>query len=123
MTAPVSAKRLAAAALRPQVVDFVDGILTGAGRSFYMEEFRITADSSPYIGQSLSEARLRSQSGALVLAIRRLDRDLIVGPTGETLLLEEDSLICLGTVEQLRKLNHILCPLSPSTLRLPNKQK
>lgn len=116
-------KRLAAAALRPQVVDFVDGILTGAGRSFYMEEFRITADSSPYIGQSLSEARLRSQSGALVLAIRRLDRDLIVGPTGETLLLEEDSLICLGTVEQLRKLNHILCPLSPSTLRLPNKQK
>jgi hypothetical protein len=48
---------------------------------------------------------------------------LIVGPTGETLLLEEDSLICLGTVEQLRKLNHILCPLSPSTLRLPNKQK
>ncbi|MGL5035296.1 MAG: potassium channel family protein, partial [Microcystaceae cyanobacterium] len=116
-------KRLAAAALRPQVIDFVDGILTGAGRSFYMEEFIINHETCPYIGQSLSEARLRSQSGALVLAIRRLDRELIVGPTGDTLLLEEDSLICLGTVEQLRKLNQIICPLNPAPLRLPNKQK
>ncbi len=113
-------KRLAAAALRPQVVDFVDGILTGADRSFYMEEFRIDSDSCPYIGQTLSEARLRSQSGALVLAIRRSDRNLIVGPVGETLLLEGDSLICLGTVEQLRTLNAILSPKNPSTLRLPN---
>jgi voltage-gated potassium channel len=32
-------KRLASAALRPQVMDFVDGILTGTDRSFYMEEF------------------------------------------------------------------------------------
>lgn len=115
-------KRLAAAALRPQVVDFIDGILTGAGRSFYIEEFRMQAES-PYLGQSLSEAKFRSQSGALVLAIRRLDRDLIVGPTGDTLLLEGDSLICLGTLEQLRTLNQIICPLNPAALRLPTKSK
>ena len=115
-------KRLAAAALRPQVVDFIDGILTGAGRSFYIEEFRMQGES-PYLGQSLSEAKFRSQSGALVLAIRRLDRDLIVGPTGDTLLLEGDSLICLGTVEQLRTLNQIICPLNPAVLRLPTKPK
>jgi voltage-gated potassium channel len=114
-------KRLAAAALRPQVVDFVDGILTSADRSFYMEEFRIGSANCPYIGQTLREARLRSQSGALILAIRRQDGDLIVGPIGETLLLDGDSLICLGTVEQLRALNNILCPLNPSTVRLPNK--
>lgn len=114
-------KRLAAAALRPQVVDFVDGILTGADRSFYMEEFRIGDGNCPYIGQTLREARLRSQSGALILAIRRYDRELIVGPVGETLLLDGDSLICLGTMEQLRSLNQILCPLIPSAVRLPNK--
>jgi len=114
-------KRLAAAALRPQVVDFVDGLLTGTDRSFYMEEFRITIANCPYISQTLREARLRSQSGALILAIRRQDRELIVGPIGETLLLDEDSLICLGTMEQLRMLNHILCPLNPSGVRLPNK--
>lgn len=116
-------KRLAAAALRPQVVDFVDGILTGADRSFYMEEFRIEAETCNHIGQTLSEARLRSQSGALVLAIRRADRNLIVGPMGDTLLLDGDSLICLGTVEQLRALNQILSPRNTPDLRLPNQKK
>ncbi len=116
-------KRLAAAALRPQVVDFVDGILTGADRSFYMEEFRISQSNCPFIGQTLREARLRALSGALILAIRRQDRDLIVGPVGESLLLDEDSLICLGTMEQLQSLNNILSPLNPATVRLPNKPR
>ena len=114
-------KRLAAAALRPQVVDFVDGILTGADRSFYMEEFRISQDNCPFIGQTLREAKLRALSGALILAIRRQDRDLIVGPMGDTYLLDDDSLICLGTVEQLQSLNNILCPLTSSPIRLPTK--
>lgn len=112
-------KRMAAAALRPQVMDFVDGILTGTDRSFYMEEFRLDPEVCPVVGQTLSEARLRSQSGALVLAIRRADGILIGGPTGETVLLPGDAMICMGTAEQLRALNQILTPLSSKTLRLP----
>lgn len=112
-------KRMAAAALRPQVMDFVDGILTGTDRSFYMEEFRLDANVCPVVGQSLSQARLRSQSGALVLAIRRADGTLIAGPTGETVLLPGDAMICMGTAEQLRSLNQILSPISSKILRLP----
>jgi voltage-gated potassium channel len=115
-------RRLAAAALRPQVMDFMDGILTGTDRSLYMEEFLVSPDNCSCMGQTLSEARLRSQSGALVLAIRRADGTLIAGPTGETRLLAGDLLICMGTAEQLRQLNQILSPMSFSSLRLP-KQK
>ena len=115
-------KRLAAAALRPQVMDFVDGILTGSERSYYLEEFRIDAQICPFVGKTLREASLRSQSGALVLAIRRFDGNLIAGPTGDTLIIEGDSLICMGTAEQLRELNKILGPINSDTLRLP-KQK
>ena len=115
-------RRLAAAALRPQVLDFVDGILTGTDRSFYMEEFLIDPQICPCVGQTLSEARLRSQSGALVLAIRRVDGTLIGGPTGETRLMGGDSLICMGTAEQLRQLNRILGPIPSRLPRLP-KQK
>jgi voltage-gated potassium channel len=113
---------MAAAALRPQVLDFMDGILTGSDRSFYLEEFLLDPQTSPVIGQTLREARLRSQTGALVLAIRRADGILIAGPTGETPLLPGDLLICLGTAEQLRLLNRILIPLhsgSPRTPKLP----
>ncbi len=106
------AKRMAAAALRPQVMDFMDGIVA-SDRSFYMEEFLIDAQTCPVAGLSLREARLRSQSGALVLAIRRRDGNLIVGPTGETIIMAQDMLICMGTADQLRVLNQILEPIAP----------
>ncbi|MBD2531398.1 potassium channel protein [Nostoc flagelliforme FACHB-838] len=112
-------KRMAAAALRPQVLDFVDGILTGADRQLYMEEFLLDPAFCPFVGQSLQKARLRSQSGALVLAIRRLDGTLIGGPTGDTVLMPGDRLIGMGTAEQLRSLNQILGPIGSQQLRRP----
>ncbi|HEY9808661.1 MAG TPA: potassium channel protein [Halomicronema sp.] len=116
-------KRMAAAALRPQVMDFVDGIITGADRSFYLEEFLIDAQTCPCVGQSLREAKLRSQSGALVLAIRRADGTLIGGPMAETHIMHGDLFICMGTAEQLRELNQILDPIQSPKLRLPKKMK
>jgi len=112
-------KRMAAAALRPQVMDFVDGILTGADRELYMEEFRLDPVVCPCLGQTLREARLRSQTGALVLAIRRTDGTLIGGPTADTELMAGDLLICMGTAEQLRQINQILGPISAGGLRPP----
>lgn len=112
-------RRMASAALRPQVMDFVDGILTGADRSFYMEEFLLNPHTCPIVGQTLREAKLRSQTGALVLAIRRADGNLIAGPDGDTPLLPGDSLICMGTPEQIRELNRILGPLRSHGPRKP----
>ncbi len=110
-------RRMAAAALRPQVIDFVDGMLSGRNRSFYMEEFLIDPQSCPWVGQTLRESRLRGISGVLVLAIRRADGFLIGGPTGDVQILPQDHLICMGTAEQLRRLNQFLSPLN--TLRPP----
>lgn len=106
-------KRMAAAALRPQVIDFVDGVLSGPGREFIMEEFLVDATACPHVGQSLRDARLRSQTGALVIAIRRRDGKLISGPNADTILMQGDVMICMGTAEQLRRLNQILSPLQP----------
>ncbi|AFY95656.1 potassium channel family protein [Chamaesiphon minutus] len=110
------ARRMAAAALRPQVMDFMDGIVD-SDRSFYMEEFLIDAQTCPVAGLSLREARLRSQSGSLVLAVRRQNGTLIVGPTGETIIMGDDMLICMGTADQLRVLNQILDPLTSASDR------
>ncbi|NEO73791.1 potassium channel protein [Moorena sp. SIO3H5] len=112
-------RRLAAAALRPQVMDFVDGILTGTDRSFYMEEFLLDPETCPCVGKTLRDARLRSQTGAMVLAIRRDSGRLIAGPDGDTKLMSGDLLICMGTADQLRELNQILGPIRSNLLRLP----
>jgi voltage-gated potassium channel len=112
-------KRMAAVALRPQVMDFVDGIIAGSNRSFYIEEYKI--DDPKLVGVSLKKASLRSQTGVLVLAIRRADGHVIAGPDGNTEILQGDVLISMGTPEQLRALNQLLSPLSNhrQPLRLP----
>lgn len=117
------ARRLAAAALRPQVMDFVDGILAGTEGSFYIEEFLLDPSTCPFVGKSLSQARLRSQSGALVLAIRRADGTLIGGPSAEEILQAGDLLFCMGTAEQLRQINRILVPTQSSSPRPPQEEK
>lgn len=114
-------KRMAAAALRPQVMDFVDGILTGADRELYLEEFRLDPAICPCVGQTLGKAKLRSQTGALILAIRRADGTLIGGPTADTQLMSGDLLICMGTAEQLRQLNQILGPIRRKVPRPPKQ--
>ncbi|HSM80228.1 MAG TPA: potassium channel protein [Nodosilinea sp.] len=104
-------KRMAAAALRPQVVDFLDGMLTGAERTVYVEEILLLPDSCPIIGKSLAEAQLGRQSGALILAIRRADKNLIFAPSADTHLYSGDLIITMGNADQLRLLSQIVNPI------------
>ncbi|WP_035985122.1 potassium channel family protein [Leptolyngbya sp. KIOST-1] len=104
-------KRMAAAAVRPQVVDFLDGILAGAERSVYVEEFLLLPESCPIVGKTLAEAQLGRQSGALILAIRRADNTLIFSPSADTRLYPNDMVITMGNADQLRLLNQILSPI------------
>ncbi len=112
-------KRMASAALRPQVLDFMDGVISGGDRTYYIEEFRLDEAVCPAIGHTLRESRLRSQSGVLVLAIRRLRGDFIAGPTADTQLMAQDTLICMGTADQLQQMHQILSPLKPQRVRRP----
>jgi len=112
-------KRMAAVALRPQVMDFVDGILTGSDRTFYMEEFKLDRQTCPHVGETIHAARLQSKTGALVVAIHHSDGSLITGPSADTILMQGDLLICMGTAEQLRRLNRVLSPLGSRPMRAP----
>ncbi|MBO3461837.1 NAD-binding protein [Aetokthonos hydrillicola Thurmond2011] len=115
-------KRMAAAALRPEVMDFVDGIISGTDRQLYMEEFLLDPTTSPFVGQTLRQAKLRAQTGALLLAIRRTNGELIGGPTAETVFMPGDTLIAMGTAEQLRALNQLLGPIGSQKLRRPKNK-
>ncbi|MBD2103422.1 potassium channel protein [Leptolyngbya sp. FACHB-261] len=114
-------RRMAAAALRPQVMDFIDGVISSSNRAFYIEEFLVDTATCPVVGQTLQQTELRSRTGALVLAIRRADGTLLTGPTADAQLANGDLLICMGTAEQLRALNNILSPVTSSP-RVPKKK-
>ena len=50
-------KRMAAAALRPQVMDFMDGIFAEGDRTYYIEEFLLDPAVCPQIGHTLRKSR------------------------------------------------------------------
>lgn len=103
-------KRMVAAALRPQVVNFMDVALTGSEPDFYIEELLIDRENCPFIGQTLEAAGVRSQTGASILAIRRANGELIGAPSAQTPFCSQDLLICMGTTQQLYALNQALSP-------------
>ncbi|MEL6899707.1 MAG: potassium channel protein [Cyanobacteria bacterium J06606_4] len=113
-------KRMAAAALRPQVMDFMDGIFSGGDRTYYMEEFLLDPTVCMQIGKTLRESQLRARTGVLIVAIQRNQGELIIGPTADVELQSEDFLICLGTAEQLQSMNRILSPINAEPLQQPN---
>ena len=101
-------RRMAAAARRPQVIDFIDDITSASERSVYIDEFLLDQPRSRFLGRTLREADLRGRSGALILAIRRTDGTLLTSPTGDTYLELGDLLLCLGTGQQLQTLAKLL---------------
>lgn len=112
-------KRMAAAALRPQVIDFMDGIFSGLDQTYYMEEFFLDPAVCSQIGKTLREAKLRTLTGVVIVAIRRGQGELIVGPRADDQLRAKDFLICLGTAEQLQRLNWLLSPINSELLQRP----
>lgn len=112
-------KRMAAAALRPQVMDFMDGIFAGLDRTYYMEEFFLDPAVCSQIGKTLRESQLRTLTGVLIVAIRRTQGELIIGPSASDRLKAKDFLICLGTAEQLQRLNRLLSPINSEPLQQP----
>ena len=91
-------------ALRPAVVDFVDDITRRGGPDLLMENVSINAESV-LVGQNVNE--LRECSKATVLAINKKNGGLIANPPGEEKISVGDSIIIVGTSEQLSSLEGI----------------
>jgi voltage-gated potassium channel len=65
----IGGMRIASEVLRPHVVNFLDLMLKEKNRTLRIEEIDIP-QNSPWIGQRLSELRLRSQYNLLLLALK-----------------------------------------------------
>ena len=121
-------RTMAATALRPLAVTFMELL---AGTDCEVEEFRLSDDPQklgPLNGRSLNELELRRRTGALVLAIRNPEPDLlnpytykggnyspgepnlIANPGGEVTLAPGQLLVVMGSQEQLEAFGSLLGP-------------
>ncbi len=100
-------RTMAATALRPIAVDFMDLL---AGSQCEIEEFFLTTDLNKFMdfkNRTLSQLQLGRQSGAMVLAIRD-DTDLTTNPGGNFEIGPGQVLIALGSKVELGRLRGLL---------------
>lgn len=104
----IGGRRMAAMVTRPEVVDYLDVVSGGAGLGMKIEQIALTADD-PYTGVSIADAHIRSATGAYVLAVAHQDGTVDRNPEPSTTLRAGDTLVVLGSEEQLRSLAARAC--------------
>ncbi len=104
----VGGRRLAALATQPLVVDFLDVVTRGEkGIEFRLEEFSVPEDSA-IAGHTIGELKIGEKTGAIVLAVRTTEGNFDTTPSADDPLHTGDTLIVLGSREQVERLEHLM---------------
>ena len=103
----IGGNRMAAILLRPTVISFLD-IMTHVGDVILdLEDVKVEKGSS-INGKKLREAKIPEKTGLIILAINQeKDDDWIFNPNSDVILKAGDSMIVLGTYEQVDKLKNL----------------
>ncbi len=95
--------------LKPQVAAFLDIVSRHGGPDLRFEEIEIT-DLCPQAGRTIRETRIRHETGALVVALRKADGSFDTTPDPDAALDPGDVLIAVGTEEELKALEVLFAP-------------
>ncbi|MCX8053663.1 MAG: potassium channel protein, partial [Armatimonadetes bacterium] len=102
-------RRMAAAVLRPNVLDFMELATYGEHPNIMIEELPINPGSC-LIGQTIAGSELKKQTGVTVVAIKRASGTIVPNPSADEVIAEGDVLIVLGVPEQLPNAEKMVCP-------------
>ena len=104
--------RMAALAVQPDVVEFLDVVMHDGSLEFRLEQIEVPR-FSPIAGQTLRSARLHALTGALVLATRHPGEEFLTNPPPETPVAGGDVLVVIGNIGQIDALRALAEGLRP----------
>jgi voltage-gated potassium channel len=102
-------KEMAKLVLRPQVAAFLDIVSTSGGPELLFEEIEVK-ESCREAGKSIRELRIREQTGAMIVALRKGDGTFDTTPEPDAVLDVGDVMIAAGTPEELGRLEQLFAP-------------
>lgn len=110
----VGGRRLASLATQPLIVDFLDIVTRGReGLEFRLEEFGVPKES-PLANHTIGQLRIGERTGAMVLAIRSSEGKFDTTPSAQDTIHPNDTLIVLGTREQVGRLQSLMAGEEPA---------
>lgn len=95
-----SGRRMARQLIHPNILEFMDVVMHRGEIDILIEDIAIS-ERSPLRDMTIAETEVRKRLGANILAVRRPDGETFVNPGVEFALRSGDTLIALGTPEQL----------------------
>ena len=101
-THQIGGARIASLVIHPEVAEFHDVVMQEGEYEVRLAEIGVDTRSA-LAHRSIGESSIRRTTGATVLAIQR-EGSFITGPSHEVVLLPDDLMISLGTMEQLEAL-------------------
>lgn len=100
---------MAKLAIKPQVAAFLDIVSTHGGPDLRFEEIEVKP-SCPQAGRSIRNLRVRRETGAVIVAVRKHDGSFDTTPDPDAVLDVGDVLIAVGTAPELRRLEELFEP-------------
>lgn len=91
----------------PDVIEFLDQIKLEGRNGSNIESIAFDELPPHYQGKSLEELNLKKIAGATVIGFRSKNGEFIVNPPDSTVLEEKSSLLVLGNMEQISKVNQL----------------
>jgi voltage-gated potassium channel len=98
--------------LKPQVTEFLDIVTTATGPDLQLSEIEVHR-TCPAAGRTIRELRIRHETGALVVAVRKQDGTFDTTPEPDTPIEAGDVLIGVGSPDELRLLEEMFAPGGP----------
>jgi len=95
--------------LKPQVIAFLDSVMTATGPDLSLAEF-VVPEPSVHSGRTIREIRVRRETGAIIVALRKKDGTFDTTPEPDAVIESGDVLVGVGTAEELRRLEDLFAP-------------
>jgi voltage-gated potassium channel len=100
---------MAKLAVKPQIAAFLDIVSGHGGPDMRFEEIEVTP-SCPQAGRSIRDLRVRRDTGAVIVALRKHDGSFDTTPDPDATLEVGDVMIVVGAAEELRKIEELFAP-------------
>src|SRR5215216_2900326 len=109
----IGGRRLASLVTQPLVVDFLDIVTRGEeGTEFRLEEFSVPEDSF-IADRTIGELKIGDKTGAMILAVLSSKGEFDTTPSAQDAIHPGDTLIVLGTREQVARLETLMAGGEP----------
>ena len=103
----IAGSRMASMAVRPVSIEFLDIVTAHDNIELGLKETKVS-EKSHVVGKTLKDIQLKTNTGAMVLSIKKKDGTFDLSPSADSKIDSDDILVALGTESQLESLDKFI---------------